>query len=974
MRTRVSAVRTVLLLIAAVALAQQAKRPLTHNDYAGWRTITSPRLSADGKLLAYALFPQEGDGTVVLRNLATGKEVSEGAGALPPAPEPDPEAEGPARPQSIRMAFTNGGRFLVASTYPNKADTDKAKKERKPAAQMPKGGLLIIDTASGAPVRIPDVKSFQVAEEGGTVIAYLCESKPGASEAKPSEEPKSGDADEDQRGGQRGQGAGAASPANRNTFGTDLKLRDLSKPDGAERVFADVLDYSLSKDGRTLVYTVGSRKSETNGVYAVAVDTGAEPVALLSGKGKYNRLTWNRAETEMAFASDRDDQDSKPPKYKVYLWDRKSAQAVEAVSNATPGFRQGWSIPERGTIAFTRDGSRLLIGCAPVRPPEPDANSLPPADERVNADLWSWKDDFIQPMQKVRAARERSRTYTAVLTLADKKFVQLGAPDMVTVSASDDGRYAIGGDDRAYRRMVDYDGTYSDYYLLDTSSGERKKLIEKLRGNLAWSPDGHYVSFFKEHDWFTIAIPSGAITNLTAGRGVNFYNEDYDSPSEPGAYGTAGWTNDGKSVLVYDRYDVWQISADGKTAKNLTNGYGRKSNLQLRVVRLEQEEEDAPRGIDTDKPLVLRAENLETRDTGFFRASFGATQAPEKLLMGARNFRTVAKAKDANVVLLTASTFREFPNLQVTDMNFKELRKVSDANPQQAQLSWGSAELIRYTNADGVSLQAALYKPENFDPSKKYPMLVYIYERLSQGVNNFVNPAPGTSINVAYYVSNGYVVLEPDIVYTIGWPGESALKCVLPAIQAVVDKGFINEKAIGIQGHSWGGYQIAYMVTRTNRFAAAEAGAPVSNMTSAYDGIRWGTGLPRQFQYEKTQSRIGGTLWDYPVRFIENSPIFHADKVTTPLLILHNDADDAVPWYQGIEYFLALRRLNKEVYMFSYNGEPHGIRRRPDQKDYTVRMQQFFDHFLKGAPAPKWMTDGIPYIDRDAEKLANGTK
>jgi len=261
-----------------------------------------------------------------------------------------------------------------------------------------------------------------------------------------------------------------------------------------------------------------------------------------------------------------------------------------------------------------------------------------------------------------------------------------------------------------------------------------------------------------------------------------------------------------------------------------------------------------------------------------------------------------------------------------------------------------------------------LYKPENFDPSKKYPMMIYLYERLSQNVNTFVRPAPGHSINITYYVSNGYLVLTPDIVYTTGHPGQSALKCVLPAIQAVVDKGFVNREAIGIQGHSWGGYQTAYMLTQTNVFRAAEAGAPVANMISAYDGIRWGTGLPRQFQYEKTQSRIGGTIWEYPLRFIENSPIFMVDRVTTPLLILQNDADDAVPWYQGLELFLAMRRLGKEVYLFDYNGEPHHINRRPNQKDYTVRLQQYFDHFLKGAPEPEWMQKGIPYIDRDQEK------
>jgi dipeptidyl aminopeptidase/acylaminoacyl peptidase len=246
--------------------------------------------------------------------------------------------------------------------------------------------------------------------------------------------------------------------------------------------------------------------------------------------------------------------------------------------------------------------------------------------------------------------------------------------------------------------------------------------------------------------------------------------------------------------------------------------------------------------------------------------------------------------------------------------------------------------------------------------------MVYIYEKLSDGLNRFVNPGPGTSINPSYYASNGYVVLMPDITYTIGYPGPSALSAVLPAIQRVVDQGFINEDAIGIQGHSWGGYQIAYMVTQTNRFRAAAPGAVVGNMTSAYSGIRWGSGLSRQFQYERTQSRIGGSLWEYPMRFIENSPVFNAHRVRTPILMVHNDNDDAVPWYQGIEYFLALRRLNKEAYMFNYNGEYHGLRRRHNQKDYTRRLQEFFDYHLKGAAKPEWMERGIPYLEREKEK------
>lgn len=320
---------------------------------------------------------------------------------------------------------------------------------------------------------------------------------------------------------------------------------------------------------------------------------------------------------------------------------------------------------------------------------------------------------------------------------------------------------------------------------------------------------------------------------------------------------------------------------------------------------------------------------------------------------------------------MTEQSYTQFPDLLVTDASLTSLKQVTKANPQAAALAWGHNEMVSFENVDGVSLQGILYKPEGFDSAKKYPMIVYLYEKLSQNINHFIDPKPMDSINISYYVSNGYLVFTPDIVYTIGYPGQSALKCVMAGVNAVTAKGFVDEKNIGIQGHSWGGYQIAYMVTQTTRFKAAEDGAPVANMISAYDGIRWGAGIPRQFQYEHTQSRIGGTPWQYPLRLIENSPIFMVDKIQTPLLIIANDQDDAVPWYQGIEFFLALRRLGKEAYMYTYNGEPHHLRRRPNQKDYAIRMAQFFDYELKAGPKPAWMEKGVPYL-HTAEEFAPG--
>ena len=572
----------------------------------------------------------------------------------------------------------------------------------------------------------------------------------------------------------------------------------------------------------------------------------------------------------------------------------------------------------------------------------------------------------MQPVQKVRATRDRDRTFTAAYLIPEHKLVQLADNELESVTTSESLQWAMGSDDRAYRKANDYDEHYTDLYLVDATTGTRRKIAEKNFGAPTWSPSGRYLLNFDGKDWSTISVPDGKKVNLTAGLNAKFFNEELDTPSTPNAYGSAGWTKDGKSVLLYDYYDIWSISPDGTGARNITAGYGRSHDVRLRYVRTETDSHE--RWIDQAKPLLLAGENMKTHDAGFFRGSLDGAE-PKQLIMAAKSFSAPVKAKDADVYLLTGQSFSEFPDLLTSDASFKELRKVSDANPQKAGLLWGTAELVPFRNADGVALQATLYKPENFDPKKKYPMMVYIYERLTQNVNRFVNPAPGHNINVSYYVSNGYLVLEPDIVYTTGYPGQSALKCVLPAIQAVVDRGVVDEKAIGIQGHSWGGYQIAYMVTQTNRFRAVEAGAPVADMISAYDGIRWGTGITRQFQYERTQSRIGGSIWQYPTRFIENSPIFWADRVQTPVLILQNDGDTAVPWYQGIEFFLALRRLGKEVYLFNYNGQPHGLQSRPDQKDYTIRLQQYFDHYLKGAPAPDWMTKGVTYLERDKTEL-----
>jgi dipeptidyl aminopeptidase/acylaminoacyl peptidase len=375
------------------------------------------------------------------------------------------------------------------------------------------------------------------------------------------------------------------------------------------------------------------------------------------------------------------------------------------------------------------------------------------------------------------------------------------------------------------------------------------------------------------------------------------------------------------------------------------------------------------RGIDPAQPLLLGAFDVKTKQAGFWRDRLDVVAPPQRLVMSANKWGTPIKAADADVYAVTRESFTEFPDVWVGP-SVDKLTKVTDANPQQSQYAWGSAELMEWTNGDGVPLQGVLYKPANFEASKKYPMLVTFYEQMSQNLYGYEVPAGRNRINPAVYASNGYLVFTPDIAYTTGYPGQSALKSIVPGTQAIVAKGFVDPKRIGIGGQSWGGYQSAYIVTQTPMFAAAFLGAPVANMTSAYGGIRWESGLARAFQYEHDQSRIGASIWDAPMRYIENSPLFYVPRVKTPVLIMSNDADGAVPWYQGIELFVGLKRFDKEAYLVEYNGEGHNPRKRANQLDIDRRMQQFFAAKLKGQPAPEWMEKGIPFVNKGRDQLA----
>lgn len=981
---RAAAALALFALVSALAApapaqppAPPAKKVLTPAEYDVWRTAGGVTISRDGRFVAYLVGAEGKDGEAVVRNVDTGKEYR--------------IKRGPVLPTAGGPKFTPDGKRALVPLTPTKAELEKAKADKLKADELPKPALAVIDLATGTELgRIAGVGTFQLGGDGAGFLVYRKAAAQPEGEAKGGEGKTGPGAPP---GGKFGKGkfqpppgpgpdpkGGAPGAAPR--AGSDLVVRDLTG--SVDRTIPDVTEYSLSNDETVLVYLTASKADAKNGVFAFNPRFGTAPAAIKSGPGRYSGLAWDEKQTKLAFFYD----DSTvpagnvappprpvggtgapaapapvPPRWQVFVWERQTGTVARVFGPDDPGMRKGWKLNATG-LSFSKDATKLYVTAAPER----EARTGPAPADDIQLDIWHWKDGPIQPMQKLTAAADRNKSYGGVILLDAKRYRQL-SDETATVANPETGDWALASDDRKYRFMIGYETPLPrDLALVNVRTGERKPLAAAARTGYALAATGKYLIGFDGKDWVSVSVPDLKRANLTAKLGVKFANEDHDTPTVAGPYGPAQPTTDGAFVLLRDRFDIWKVALDGSSAENLTK-VGRARGIEFGILRPRSPEDRTPeREIDPSKPLLLSAENPATRDTGFYRLDPGAE--PKLLLMGARRYGAPTKAKDADAYLLTVQTFSQFPDHYVTGPDFHELKRVTDLNPQVKEYNWGTAELVKFKSSDGVPLQAVLVKPENFDPSKKYPMVVYIYERLSEGLHQFRVPTVtrGQVINPTFYASNGYLVLMPDIAYTVGAPGPSAIKCVLPAIQSVVDKGYVDEKAIGINGQSWGGYQIAYMITQTNRFKAAVAGAPVANMFSAYGGIRWGTGLPRQFQYEHGQSRIGATPWEAPLKYVENSPLFMADRVTTPLLMIHNDQDDAVPWYQGIEYYLALRRLGKEVYMLNYNGEPHNLAKRAAARDFAARMFGFFEHHLKGKPAPEWMDKGVPFLDREREK------
>lgn len=988
--------KTAFFLVAMLAalFSDAQKKPLDHSVYDSWQRIGERMISNDGKWVVYTVDPQEGDNELVIQSSDARykKRIARGYNAV----------------------VTEDSRYVIFKIKPFFKDTREAKIKKKKPEDTPKDSLAIVELGKDSVWKIAKVKTYKTPEKEAGWVAYHLEKavekkepvkKADAPEKKqadslgkvidslkqviqsmPQKKKKNRDDEEstedeiqstgyevrstDAEGDDPG-GAGADA-------GTDLVVRNLTN--GQEKIFANVLEYYFSKKGGKLLLEQAKNPKDSlskTTVSLVELATGRTTV-LSRGGNEFKNFAFSEEGDLVAYVAERDAKPKDLQKfYKVWYYKAGMDSAVLLADKNTVGMKLGMTISEFGNLSFSKTGKRLFFGTAPIQPPKD--TSLVEMD-LAKLDIWHYKDDYLQTQQLFNLQRLLQTNYLAVYHLDKKELKQLGSEEIPTIYPTNegDGDQFVGVTDYGKRVESQWTGrTKKDIYAIDVNEGSFKLVKKDLKGMIApsyISPSGKYIMWYDSKARHYFAWDGTTTRNISQKIKFPLWNEEEDTPDDPGPYGVMGWSSGDSAVFVYDKFDAWRISVNGAAAPVDITRTGRMRNTSFRYLRTDPEE----RFLTNGQKLIFRFFDEKKKSSGVCIATMGAG---EPLLYsqfsGDYAVAGLQKAKAADGMIYTTETYRSSPNLyfnkgefaiQGTDAGMKRMEtsvQLSDINPQQQEYNWGIAELYKWKAFTGKMAEGVLYKPENFDPTKKYPLILYFYETHSNTLHSYIPPSPtGSRLNISFFVSRGYVVFSPDIHYTVGHPAKDCYNHVVSAAQDLAKQKWIDAKNIGIQGQSWGGIQVAQLITMTNMFKAAWAGAPVANMTSAYGGIRWESGVNRQFQYEKTQSRIGATLWEKPELYIENSPLFHLPKVTTPLVIMHNDADGAVPWYQGIELFTAMRRLGKQVWMLNYNGEAHNLRERRNQKDISIREQQYFDWLLKGEKPPKWITEGVPAVKK----------
>lgn len=926
---------TLLVILSLSAFAQ--KKPLDHSVYDGWKNIGAFTLTEDAQYTLFMINPQEGDSKFVSHNISTGEQFE--------------------IPRGTSYKVTWDGKYAVLRIKPTFEETKSAKQKKLKPEQMPKDTLGIYNIRTNELNKIPCLKDgpsgFKIEKYSKNFFAFQTTPAPDTSKNK------------------------KPAPKKENGEGSDLMIYYLNS--GITDTLKYVTDYSLSEGGDSLFFIrVPNSKDSvySAGLYMYLPATKSLTTIYNTVKKQSVKLpVVSKNNKSIVFYANLDTVKGKDKDVSILLYRSGFEKAKVILDNSTSSLPSGYRVSENRSLQFDTLGNRLFFGIGKILP-EKDTSIV--ESEMAKLDIWHYQEPYIQPYQLINLAKEQKKTYMCKVELdGDPKFVQLATEDyeLVYIPSQFTSDWAYSASDKRYEIESQWSADpHRDLYIIDINTGSSKRLLEDAYiGYVSPSPEGNYLVWFDliDRNWYSYQVSSGKIAKISGDIPYSLTDELHDTPEMAPSYGHGGWAKKDAFFYIYDRYDVWKIDPKGiQPALCMTDGLGRDENKTFRIVRLD--EMLLPPGtpgikmepLDEKETIYFSVFDNKTKENGYYFKEMKKRKAiMTKWIQEPYTFVYLTKAKKGSSITYVKHNFTTSPDLWITKDGFKTQTKVTDINPQQKDYNWGTNELVKWKSATGLNMEGLLHKPENFDPAKKYPMIVYFYERTSDMLHYYRAPAPSRStINITFFTSNGYLVFVPDIAYEIGHPGKSALDCIVPGVKKLCENPWVDKDNIAIQGQSWGGYQVAYMITQPQVFKwkAAGAGAAVANMTSAYGGLRYGTGVVRQFQYEDTQSRIGSTLWDRFDLYYENSPIFFADKIETPVLIMHNDNDEAVPWQQGIEFFTALKRLGKPAWMLQYNKESHNLESRINAKDLSIRLSQFFDHFLKGAPMPVWMSRGVP--------------
>jgi dipeptidyl aminopeptidase/acylaminoacyl peptidase len=898
-------------ILPGIGAEPPAKKKMTFDDAMKFKTMRGQVISDNGVYVAYFAYPDRGDYEGYLKPLDKDTTYK--------------------IPNGISPVFDKTSSWTFFTIRPKSIELENAEKEK------PKNGLAIVKNSDGKITSLKNVGSFIVSNDGNWLVYESLDKTPAKADDKKKNRPT----------------------------GKNIVIRNLNE--SSELELSDVSTFKFDSLSTYFTYVKSDKDAKSNGLYYIDLNAKFALPRKADGSENFHvaNLSWNEKKSLLAYTIGKERFDGKPDSIQLKMWDPSKKSSEYLVKKDM--LKSGIVIPQINKLEWSEDGERLFFGVKEYSDTSEyfdkivynDSNyfNIDTIRKQTTLDMWSTKDARIKTHQKNWWDAHKDDTYAAVFDLINMKYTQLGDENLADVSYADNRDYTIGFDEKPYLYMSTWDIGASDLYKVNLHTGERKLIQKEVRENAYLSPEGNYVVYYKDKQWYSHNTKTDTTACLTSKLKVAFYEEEHDTPNDPSAYGFAGWLKNDEAVLLYDKYDVWQFGLSGANAPlNLTDASGRRTGVSFRNAINDPKK----KFYSKDETVYLTGFDTKLKNRGVFSYEFSSIGS-DILLMDKSFCKVIAKAKNANKYLMSKEAYDMFPDLWVSDSSFSNPQKITDVNPQMSEYAWGKMDLISWVGDAGDSLQGYYIKPDNFDPKKRYPVVIFFYEIMSDDAYHYSNPWNNHLPSAPMYAGDDYVMFYPDVKFKIGSPGKSSIDCIIPGVRKLSEVGVADTNAIGLWGHSWSGYQTAYMITQTDFFACGVAGAPVGNMTSAYSGIRLESGLTRQFQYEHQQSRIGGSLWDSLSAYIRNSPVFFANKVHTPLLIEFGNLDDAVPWTQGMELFLALRRAGKDATMLEYRNEPHHPRKYFNRLDYAIRMKEFYDYYLKKKTAPDWILKGIEY-------------